>query len=182
MSAKMLVLPLLLLLHWTARAEIELLSSKEEPEPRSTSITLGIKNPNENVETQMILRYPGSAKTVVHSGQQKIMLSNEDATIVAFNFRAGTQANDSVAVALSQVGRLVYYFDLNHVIAQAVEMWKKNLDEGAFRVTDVTKDSIVLDYYVHYSGPENPNFQVVAHVLMDGNLRVNQNDIRALPR
>jgi hypothetical protein len=182
MTSKALVLPLVLLLHWTACAEIELLSSKEDAEPRSTAITLGIRSSNENVETEMTLRYPGSAKTMVQNGQEKIMLSNKDATIVAFNFRAGTQANDSVAIALSSVGRLVYYVDLNHVIAQLVETWKKNLDEGFFRVTDVTDDTIVLDYYVHYSGPQNLNFRVVAHILADGNLKVGQKDIKDLPR
>jgi hypothetical protein len=182
MTSKVLVLPLLLLLHWTACAEIELLSYKEETEPRSTAITLGIRSSNENVDTEMTLRYPGSAKTVVQNGQEKIMVSNKDATIVAFNFRAGTQANDSVAIALSSAGRLVYYFDLNHVIAQLVKTWKKNLDEGSFSATNVTGDSIVLDYYVHYSGPENLNFRVVAHILADGNLKVGQNDIKELPR
>src|SRR5262249_34393326 len=121
MTSKMLVLPFLLLSHWTARAQIELLSSKEEPDPRSTAIILGIRSPKENVETQMSLRYPGSAKSVVQNGQERIMLSNKDATIVAFNFRAGTQTNDSVAIALSPAGRLVYYFNLNHIIAHLVE-------------------------------------------------------------
>jgi hypothetical protein len=178
----MLVLPLLLLLQWTAWAEIELRSSKEEAEPRSTTITLGIKSPNENVETEMTLRYPGSAKTVIQNGQEKLMLANKQASIVAFNFRAGTQANDSVALALSATGRLVYFFDLNRAIVELIGKWKKNLDEGSFRVTNVTEDSIILDYYEHYSGAENLNFRVVAHVLRDGNLKVGHEDVKELPR
>lgn len=182
MASRTLVLPLLLLLHWTACADIELRSSKEEAEPRSTTITLAIKSPNENVETEMTLRYPGSAKTMLQNGEEKLMLANKDASIVAFNFRAGTQANDSVALALSSSGRLVYFFDLNHVIVELVAKWKKSLDEESFRVTDVTDDSIILDYYEHYQGPENPNFRVIAHVLSDGTLKVSQDDIKSLPR
>lgn len=170
---------MLLLLHGTACAEIELRSSKEEGQPRLTTITLGIKSGNENVETEITLRYPGSVKTMVQNREEKTMLANKDSSIVAFNFRAGTQANDSVALALSSDGRLVYFFDLNHVIVELIAKWKKNLNEESFRVSDVTEDSIILDYYEHYQGPENPNFRVIAHVLSDGSLRVNQNDIRS---
>src|SRR5262245_32527885 len=100
MISKTFVFPLLLLLHGAACADIELRSSKEEAEPRSTSITLRIKSANENVETEMTLRYPGSAKMMTQNGEEKLMLANKDSSIVAFNFRAGTQANDSVALAL----------------------------------------------------------------------------------
>ena len=157
MFPKTLVLPLLLLslLACTARAEIELRSSKEEPELRSTTITLAIRSPNENVETEMTLRYPGSAKTMVQDGQEKLMLANKQASIVAFNFRAGTQANDSVALALSSSGRLVYFFDLNHVIIDLVQKWRKNLNEGSFRVVDVGDNSITLEYYEHYPTAQN---------------------------
>ena len=41
----------------------------------------------------MTLRYPGSAKTTIQNGEEKLMLANKDSSIVAFNFRAGTQAN-----------------------------------------------------------------------------------------
>jgi hypothetical protein len=179
---KTLILSLLLALHCTAWAEIELRSSKEEAEPRSTTITLGIRGPKENVETEMTLRYPGSAKTMIQNGQEKLMLANKQASIVAFNFRAGTQANDSVALALSSGGKLVYFFDLNRVIVELIGKWKKNLDEGSFMVTDVRDDSIILDYYVHYSGAENLNFRVIAHVLPDGNLKVGHDDVKELPR
>ncbi len=91
----------------------------------------------------MTLRYPGSAKTTIQNGEEKLMLANKDSSIVAFNFRAGTQANDSVALALSSSGRLVYFFDLNHVIVELVAKWKKGLDEESFRVTDVTQESII---------------------------------------
>jgi hypothetical protein len=181
-TSRTFVLPLLLLLHGGAWADIELRSSKEEAEPRSTTITLGIKSANENVETEMTLRYPGSAKTTMQNGEEKLMLANKDSSIVAFNFRAGTQANDSVALALSSSGRLVYFFDLNHVIVELVAKWKKGLDEESFRVTDVTGDSIILDYYEHYQGQENPNFRVIAHVLSDGSLKVSQDDIKSLAR
>jgi hypothetical protein len=180
MASKSLGLALLLLFHWTARAEILLVSSKENPEPRSTIITLGIKSPNENVETEMTLHYPGSAKTMIQNGQEKLMLTNKQASIVAFNFRSGTQANDSVALALFSSGRLVYFFDLNRVIVELIGKWKKKLDEGSFRVTDVTGDSIILDYYEYSSGAEN--FRVIAHVLADGNLKVGQEDLKELPR
>lgn len=178
MFPKTLVLPLLLLslLACTARAEIELRSSKEEPEPRFTTITLAIRSPNENVETEITLRYPGSAKTMVQDGQEKLMLANKQASIVAFNFRAGTQANDSVALALSSSGRLVYFFDLNHVIIDLVQKWRKNLNEGSFRVVDVGDDSITLEDDEHY--PTAQNFRVIAHVLPDGGLRVEQGDVK----
>lgn len=110
------------------------------------------------------------------------MLSNKNARIVAFNFRGGTQTNDSVAIALLSAGMLVYYFDLNHIITDLVETWKKNLNECAFRVTNVTDDTIILDYYLHYVGPENLNFRVVAYVLADGRLKVAEKDIQKLPR
>ena len=43
MTSRTFVLPFLLLLHGAACADIELRSSKEEAQPRSTTITLGIK-------------------------------------------------------------------------------------------------------------------------------------------
>jgi hypothetical protein len=130
----------------------------------------------------MTLRYPGSAKKTVQNGEERLMLANKDSSIVAFNFRAGTQANDSVALALSSSGKLIYFFDLNHVIVELVAKWKKGLNEESFRVTDVIDDGIILDYYEHYQGPENLNFRVIAHVLADGGLKVNQDDIKALAR
>jgi hypothetical protein len=175
-------LVLLLLVSWTAEAEITLLSSKEGGNPRSTTITLAIRSSKENIQTEMTLRYPGSAKTMVQNGQEKLMLSNEQASIVAFNFRAGTQANDSVALALSSDGRLVYFFDLNHIIAQMVAKWKNGLDEASFRVVDLTNDSIVLEYYEHSTGPLSQNFRVVAHVLPDANLKIAPTDVEDLPR
>jgi hypothetical protein len=181
-SPKTLVLLLVLLLHSTARTQIELHDCKEEAAPHSITITLGIRSPNDNVQTEMTLRYPGTAKRMVQNGRETVMLSNKQASIVAFNFRAGTQANDSVALALSSSGRLVYFFDLNHVVADLIGKWKKNLDEASFRVTDIDGESIILDYYEHYSGPENLNFRVVTHVSEDGNIKVNQDDIKALPR
>jgi hypothetical protein len=57
---------------------------------------------------------------------------------------------------------------------------EENLDEGSFRVTDVTGDSIILDYYEYSSVVEN--FRVIAHVLADGNLKVGQEDLKELPR
>jgi hypothetical protein len=173
---------LLLLFHSTAWGEIALLSSKEDDNPRSTTITLVIRSPNENVQTEMTLRYPGSAKTMVQNGEEKLMLSNKQASIVAFNFRAGTQANDSVALALSSHGRVVYFFDLNHVVAEIVAKWKNGLDEASFRVVDLTNDSIILEYYEHYSAPESLSFRVVAHVLANGDLQIAPADIKDLPR
>ena len=180
MSSRIFIL--LLLLQKAACAEIELRSSKEEGQPRSTTITVGIRSPNENVETEMTLRYPGSAKTMIQDGEEKLMLANKDSSIVAFNFRAGTQANDSVALVLSSTGRLVYFFDLNHIIVDLVAKWKKGLHEESLRVSDITDNSIILDYYEHYQGAENSNFRVMAHVLPDGNLRVSENDIKSLAR
>jgi len=173
---------LLLLLHCTAEAEIELLSSKEVDNPRSTAITLGIRIRNANVQTEIILRYPGSAKTIAQDGQEKLMLSNKQASIVAFNFRAGTQANDSVALALSSDGKLTYFFDLNHMIARLIEKWKKDIDEASFRVVELTNDSIILEYYEHYSSAGRLNFRVVAHVRPDGNLEIARDDVKSLPR
>ena len=182
MASKSFGLALLLLFYSTAQAEIELISSKENAELRSTTVTLGIRSPGENLETEIILRYPGSVKTMMQNGQEKFMLANKQASIVAFNFRAGTQANDSVVLALSASGRLVYFFNLNHVIVELIGKWKKNLDEGSFMVTNVTGDSIILDYYEHYSGPQSLNFRVTAHVLPDGNLKIAEDDVKDLPR
>lgn len=176
------VLVLLLLLQGIAAAQIELRSSKEVTEPRLTTITLAIKHPNQNIETEMTLRYPGSAKKMVQNGKERLMLANQQATIVAFNFRAGTEANDSIALALFPSGKLVYFFELNHVIVELIAKWKKNLDDASFMVTDVTDESLVLDYYQHYVGLENLNFRVVAHVQADGNLKVGSEDIKELPQ
>lgn len=177
MSARIaLAFSFILVLACTARGQIELLSIQEDPERPLTTIKLGVTSTDSNVQTELTLRYPGSVNKT--SKQDRTMLANQQASIAAFNFRAGTQANDCVALALSASGRLVYYFDFNNGVTNLVAKWKEKLNEGSFRVVNVSDDVITLEYYEHVLSSRNKNFRVTVHVLPDGNLSVTQGDLK----
>jgi hypothetical protein len=163
---------------WTAFGEIELISFKQEENPRISRLSIAIKVEKANMQTIVNLANPGSCGTRLDDGTEKVMLSNKDSSIVAFNFQPGTKVNDCIAIALLPSGKLVYFFDLNHTVSELVKNSKKNLDEAAFRVVDVAGDRIVLEYYEHYSGSENLNFRVRARVSEDGNLQVRAEDVK----
>lgn len=163
------------------RAGIELLSLKEDPSRGSTAIRLGLTTAQDNVQAELAFTYPGSVKPTARNGKETAMLSNNVGSIVALNFRAGTQATDCVAVAVSPDSRFVYFGDLNHTIALLIQKWREMVDEASLRIVDVKDEAIILESYQHGSAGGGTNFRVVAHVLQNGDLRIEPQDITDIP-
>lgn len=163
----------------SAVAGIELLSFKQDLNPHQATLKLGVRLPDINIETETVLQYPGYCGTRLQNGEEKVMLSNKQASIVAFNFQSGTKSNDCVALALLRDKRLVYYLDLAHVVGQAVKKSQGQVDESFFRVTDVVDDAISLSYYEPY--PASRSFTVVAHIATDGTIQIGAKDIKTNP-
>jgi hypothetical protein len=181
MSPKLVVSVLLSLVFvFDAIAGIELVSFRQDLSPHLATLKLKITSPDTNIETELDLRYEGECTTLLENGERKTILSNKNGSIVAFNFWGGAHINDSVAMALLPDRRLMYFFNLNHVVARQISKFRKGLEESAFRVTDVLDDGIRLEYSEHSA--KGALFRVSAHVLPDGNLQIRAQDIKDFSR
>lgn len=166
----------------TAGADISLKSMEEGAQPRSSKLTLTIRNSASNLGTTVVLEYPGSCRTVSESGKSETMLTNEDSSVVAFNFQPGIEVNDCVALVQLSGGRLLQLPDVGGDVAQAITIPRFRINPACFRVIAVTNRQLSLEYYERYPQSKTLVFRVDVTITLEGKLLVGPLKAESLPK
>ena len=131
-----------------AQAGIDLISIAEDSQGGSTVIRLDVtKGSVTNFFGVTEFTYPGRVSSIVREDGSKVkMLANKDASIVGFNFRAGTKSNDMLVVIKLKDDHVVLISNLARSILRVAGNLPISLSEGFLHLTDISGDNLIISY------------------------------------